>query len=129
MRTKTYLFIAATALASAALVSAQKDASPPSDPHVQPAQVVNGVRSVPAYPVLWPEMPAGPNKDIYLANCVTCHSQLYVLTQPPFTRKVWTAEVDKMKKSYGAPIDDANMPKIVDYLVAVHGPAPSGQEK
>jgi hypothetical protein len=88
---------------------------------VQPATVTDGLRSVPDYPVIWPEMPAGPNKDVYLANCVTCHSQYYVLTQPPFSSKVWTGEVEKMKKTYGAMIDDAVMPQIVDYLVAIRG--------
>lgn len=96
------------------------------DPAVQPAQVKDGVRSVPAYPILWPDMPAGPNKDVYLANCVTCHTQEYVLMQPNFSRKVWTAEVEKMKKSYGAPIDDAKMPQIVEYLLSFRGtPDPS----
>lgn len=95
--------------------------APAKDPKVQPAQVADGVRSVPAYPVLWPEMPAGPNKDVYLNACVTCHSQLYVLMQPRFSRKVWTAEVDKMKKTYGAQFDDKAMPQIVDYLVAIRG--------
>jgi hypothetical protein len=94
------------------------------DARVQPAQVDKGVRSVPAYPVIWPEMPPGPNKDVYLANCVTCHSQLYVLMQPGFSRATWTAEVDKMKKSYGAQIQDSQMPAIVDYLVSVRGIKP-----
>lgn len=95
--------------------------APAKGERVEPAQVVDGVRSVPAYPVIWPEMPAGPNKDLYLSNCVTCHSQYYVLMQPPFSRKVWTAEVEKMKKTYGAAIDDNVMPQIIDYLVSVRG--------
>jgi hypothetical protein len=93
------------------------------NPKVQPAEVVNGVRSVPAYPVIWPDMPPGPNRDVYYANCVACHSQIYVLMQPPFPRATWTAEVDKMKKSYGAQIEDAQMPRIVDYLVSIRGAA------
>lgn len=99
------------------------------DTKVEPAQVVDGVRSVPAYPVIWPEMPDGPNKDVYLANCVTCHSQRYVLMQPRFTRKVWTAEVDKMKKSYGAMMDDKVMPSIVDYLIAINGKDDAGAKR
>lgn len=95
--------------------------APAKDAKVEPAQVVDGVRSVPAYPVIWPEMPAGPNKDVYLSNCVACHSQYYVLMQPPFSRKVWMTEVEKMKKTYGAAIDDKVMPQIVDYLVSVRG--------
>lgn len=95
---------------------------------LQPAQVENGVRSVPAYPVVWPEMPPGPNRDLYLANCVTCHSQLYVLMQPPFPRATWIAEVDKMKKTYGAQMEDKNMPPIVDYLVSIRGTPPAAKK-
>jgi cytochrome c5 len=110
--------------ASAALVLANDTGT--GDAKAEPAKVVNGVRSVPAYPVVWPEMPAGPNKDVYLANCVTCHSQRYVLMQPPFSRKVWQAEVEKMKKTYGATtMDDKVIPQIVDYLMAVRGAAPA----
>ena len=105
------------------MVAAQENSKP------QPAQVVNGVYSVPAYPVLWPEMPPGPNKDVYESNCVTCHSQLYVLMQPDFSRATWTSEVEKMKKSYGAPIEDAKIPLIVDYLVSVRGAKPAGERK
>lgn len=101
-------------------LTASSDVSP-ADTKVEAATVADGVRSVPSYPVLWPEMPAGPNKDVYLNNCVTCHSQYYVLMQPPFGRKVWTAEVEKMKKTYGAAIDDKVMPQIVDYLMSVRG--------
>jgi mono/diheme cytochrome c family protein len=113
------LIVTVTALAIAAPDPTTRPTT--NDTPVQPAQVADGVRSVPAYPVLWPEMPEHPAKNIYLANCVTCHSQLYVLMQPPFPRKTWQAEVEKMKKSYGAPIDDANMPQIVDYLMSVRG--------
>lgn len=117
------LLVTGTIVLSACLVLRLGAASdvPATDTRIEPAQVVDGVRSVPAYPVIWPEMPAGPNKDVYLNNCVTCHSQYYVLMQPPFSRKVWTAEVDKMKKTYGAAIDDKVMPQIVDYLVSVRG--------
>ncbi|HSZ54573.1 MAG TPA: hypothetical protein VK797_02865 [Tepidisphaeraceae bacterium] len=116
-------FLAMTAALCAACLCAAG-----GDSKVQPAQVENGVRSVPAYPVIWPEMPPGPNKDVYLSNCVACHSQLYVLMQPPFPRATWIAEVDKMKKTYGAQIQDAQMPLIVDYLVSIRGAAPSAKK-
>ena len=35
-----------------------------------------------------------------------------------FKKDFWTAEVTKMIKVYGAPIDDADVGKIVDYLTA-----------
>jgi hypothetical protein len=32
----------------------------------------------------------------------------------------WEAEVNKMKKTYGAPIDDADLKGIADYLSATY---------
>ena len=52
-------------------------------------------------------------------NCGSCHSADYVVTQPQgpaFKKAFWEAEVTKMIKVYGAPIDEADVPKIVDYL-------------
>jgi hypothetical protein len=49
-------------------------------------------------------------------NCLACHSAGMVLTQPRLSRADWQGEVDKMRKVYKAPIADADVPKIVDYL-------------
>jgi len=65
----------------------------------------------------------GPNQDAVLGNCAACHSADYIKTQPQgpaFKKDFWQAEVTKMIKVYGAPIDDADVSKIVDYLVATH---------
>lgn len=65
----------------------------------------------------------GPNSDA-AAICTACHSADYITTQPrglPDPTKFWTAEVTKMRKVFGAPIDDADIAKIVDYLVAAYG--------
>jgi hypothetical protein len=54
--------------------------------------------------------------------CVTCHSADYVKYQPgTLTRANWTAEVTKMKKTYGAPIPDEAINPIADYLVKTYG--------
>ena len=66
----------------------------------------------------------GPNEDVAAANCGACHSAEYISTQPrglPNERAFWQAEVTKMRAAYGAPLDDADIPKIVDYLVATYG--------
>ncbi len=66
----------------------------------------------------------GPNQDAALKNCGACHSSVYISTQPrglPNPRAFWQAEVVKMRAAYGAPIDEADIPKIVDYLVATYG--------
>jgi mono/diheme cytochrome c family protein len=63
----------------------------------------------------------GANVDVVKNNCTACHSSDYVQTQPrgpKFTKDFWQAEVTKMIKVYGAPIDDADAGKIVDYLTA-----------
>lgn len=61
----------------------------------------------------------GANLDVVQNNCMACHSADYVKTQPrgpKFKRDFWQAEVTKMIKVYGAPIDDADAGKIADYL-------------
>ncbi len=65
----------------------------------------------------------GPGHDVAAANCTGCHSADYVSTQPKMgnPRAFWTAEVTKMRAAYGAPLEDADIPKIVDYLVATYG--------
>jgi sulfite dehydrogenase (cytochrome) subunit B len=65
----------------------------------------------------------GPNLDVVKNNCTACHSADYVSTQPrgpKFKKDFWQAEVTKMIKTYGAPIDDADIGKIVDYLTATY---------
>ncbi|MEA2883045.1 MAG: sulfite dehydrogenase (cytochrome) subunit [Bradyrhizobium sp.] len=50
---------------------------------------------------------------------LACHPADYVQMQPrgpKFAKDFWQAEVTKMIKVYGAPIDDADVGKIVDYL-------------
>ncbi|MGY3235772.1 mono/diheme cytochrome c family protein [Bradyrhizobium sp. USDA 4448] len=65
---------------------------------------------------------AGPNLEVVQGNCTACHSSDYIATQPPMNDKkaFWQAEVTKMIKVYGAPIDDADVGKIVDYLAATY---------
>ena len=55
-------------------------------------------------------------------NCVACHSAEYGAYQPPTApRAYWDAMVKRMKAVFGAPLDDADMPLIVDYLVRTYG--------
>ena len=56
------------------------------------------------------------------ANCVACHSAEYMLYQPPSApRPYWDAMVKRMKAVFNAPVADADMPAIVDYLVKTYG--------
>jgi hypothetical protein len=76
-------------------------------------------------PQVPPNLPDAPGKSAVEAGCVICHSTRYITMQPPFSRAVWAAEVDKMRKTYGAPITDEQAKPIVDYLVAVRGTKPT----
>jgi sulfite dehydrogenase (cytochrome) subunit B len=65
----------------------------------------------------------GPNLEVVQTNCTACHSADYVSTQPrgpKFKKDFWQAEVVKMIKVYGAPIEEADVPKIVEYLTATY---------
>ena len=55
-------------------------------------------------------------------NCVACHSAEYMLYQPPnASRPYWDAMVKRMKTVFKAPLDDADIPVIVDYLAKTYG--------
>jgi sulfite dehydrogenase (cytochrome) subunit B len=66
---------------------------------------------------------SGPNLDVVKNNCTGCHSADYINTQPQNVKSkkdFWQAEVTKMIKTYGAPINEADVPKIVEYLAATY---------
>jgi sulfite dehydrogenase (cytochrome) subunit B len=63
-----------------------------------------------------------PGYPLAQGQCVGCHSAEYMLYQPPSAaRPYWDAMVKRMKAVFKAPIDDADMPAIVDYLVKTYG--------
>lgn len=93
------------------------------------AAAISGLVAVGAKPISYklPDETAafkpGPNLETVQNNCTACHSADYVKTQPEgpkFKKDFWQAEVTKMIKVYGAPIDDADVSKIVDYLAATY---------
>jgi hypothetical protein len=88
---------------------------------VQPARVVGDVHSITPPYVPEPDLPQGPGRDAFMLSCTICHSNRYVTMQPHFSRKIWAAEVDKMRKTYGAPISDEQAAQSVDYLVSIRG--------
>lgn len=61
----------------------------------------------------------GPGADAVNANCLACHSAGMILTQPRLTRAAWQAEVEKMRKTYKAPVDEKDVAAIVDYLAGL----------
>jgi mono/diheme cytochrome c family protein len=64
----------------------------------------------------------GPGADAAAAQCAACHSFDYISTQPPGKPLAfWKAEVEKMKKVYGAPIPDDQIEPIAQYLTRAYG--------
>jgi sulfite dehydrogenase len=63
-----------------------------------------------------------PGYALAQSRCLTCHSTEYVLYQPStLGRTYWKATVAKMKKPFGAVLDDADIDAIADYLVRTYG--------
>ena len=68
------------------------------------------------------QLKQGPGLDKVEGNCAACHSLVYIQMNSPFLNAAgWNAEVTKMIKGYGAPINDADAKAIVDYLTANYG--------
>ena len=64
----------------------------------------------------------GAGKPAVEANCLGCHSLDYIPMNSPFLdAKGWQAEVTKMTKAYGAPLNEADVPAIVAYLAQNYG--------
>jgi len=68
------------------------------------------------------QLPSGPGLEAAQNHCLACHSAGMILTQPRLPRASWEAEVAKMRNVYKAPVDDKDVPAIVDYLTAIKGP-------
>lgn len=86
------------------------------------------VQPAPAIKSTTVELPSGDrlfagdsSADAINNNCLACHSADMVLNQPALSRSTWESEVHKMIKVYRAPIDETDVPAIVDYLVKTKG--------
>ncbi|MGH7661857.1 MAG: cytochrome c [Vulcanimicrobiaceae bacterium] len=106
MRTAVLAFVMALITGAALVASAQTKL-----PNKMSIQVPPGTVS----------FQPGPNVNVVQANCLVCHNADYIYNQPPLTKGQWTAEVNKMRGVYKATIADADVPKIVDYLVSQNG--------
>lgn len=63
----------------------------------------------------------GPGAEVAEAHCLSCHSPDYIAMQPAKKgHDFWAAEVNKMIKVYGAPIEEADAKAITDYLTATY---------
>ena len=68
------------------------------------------------------ELKPGSGLDKVQSNCGTCHSLDYIPMNSPFLEAAkWDAEVAKMIRVMGAPINDADAKAIADYLKQNYG--------
>ncbi len=68
------------------------------------------------------QLKKAPGIDKVEGNCQACHTLAYIPMNSPFLNAAgWSAEVTKMIKAYGAPVDDADAKAIADYLTANYG--------
>jgi len=64
-----------------------------------------------------PDPSYAPGFQAAQENCMICHSVDYIAMQPPKKGQAfWDAEVAKMIKVYGAPIEEADGRAIAAYL-------------
>lgn len=83
---------------------------------VPPQLSRDGNFSVAPFPSLAPELAEGEGKAETQSFCAACHSTRYITMQPPLPAATWDAEVNKMIKTFGAPIPDATAKRIISYL-------------
>jgi hypothetical protein len=48
--------------------------------------------------------------------CLRCHSMGMISIQPPFNRKTWLAEINKMRTAFNCPVPQDQIPKLADFL-------------
>src|SRR5947207_11192444 len=89
---------------------------PPASAPTSDVEVRGSVRVI-RLPELESDLPDLPGRKTVMIACNVCHSTRYIMNQPPLSREAWTADVTKMRKTYGAPIADDKAAEIVDYLV------------
>jgi hypothetical protein len=68
------------------------------------------------------ELRDGPGRDLVTAKCAVCHSLDYIPMNSPFLdRAGWEKSVRKMIDVMGAPVDEKDVPEIIDYLTRSYG--------
>ena len=68
------------------------------------------------------KLAGGAQSALVQSRCSTCHSLDYIVMNSPFlARAAWESEVRKMMKVMGAPIPEADVAAIVDYLTEHYG--------
>jgi hypothetical protein len=71
-------------------------------------------------PVSKTSFPPGDGAEI-TPQCLICHSAGMVLRQPPLTKDEWTAEINKMRDAFGAPLPSGQVEALARYLYRING--------
>ena len=88
-----------------------------------PAPTSNdGNYSISPFPSVAPKLADGEGRAETESFCAMCHSTRYITMQPPLPVATWEAEVNKMIKTFGAPIPEATAKKVTSYLQAHYTP-------
>ena len=82
----------------------------------------DGNFAVASFPSFAPELAEGEGRAETESFCAMCHSTRYIIMQPPLPPATWEAEVNKMIKTFGAPIPEASAKKIISYLQTHYTP-------
>lgn len=72
-------------------------------------------------PDLKTELREGEGFDKVKTHCNKCHSLDYITMQPRFSAQQWTGIVNKMRKVFGAMINDDDTESIIKYLSTNYG--------
>ncbi|HEV2196123.1 MAG TPA: hypothetical protein VGR55_11110 [Candidatus Acidoferrum sp.] len=82
----------------------------------------DGSYSVSPFPSIASKLAEGEGRAETESFCAMCHSARYITMQPPLPAATWEAEVNKMIKTFGAPIPEASGKKIISYLQTHYTP-------
>src|SRR5579859_7671819 len=100
-----------TRLSAAGLPGSQREGAAPEAPHWSKVSV-----ELPMSNTLFPQ---GEGQLIANGQCLICHSAGMVLRQPARTQPQWKETINKMRASYGAPIDAGQVDALATYLTRV----------
>jgi hypothetical protein len=67
------------------------------------------------------ELPAGPNKDIVVRTCGSCHDLDMVFEAAGQTREGWIGTIEEMT-GYGLKLTPAERAQVLEYLTSFLGP-------
>jgi cytochrome c5 len=117
------LIVAGSAVLAQLRTSSYSSTKADSIEQTLPAQTSSdGNFAVAPFASFAPELAEGEGRAETESFCAMCHSTRYITMQPPLPAATWEAEVNKMTKTFGAPIPDATTKKIISYLQTHYTP-------